>query len=113
MYTRTIYQCEFCKKEFTEEAEALAHEKKHNPVRVSEYEPKESREFNKPVPGKKPEILTGYPQELWVTFPDNKVVRYHSEEQFHHHMDILSGALERANERIKLAEAELQEAKKR
>lgn len=112
MHTRTIYQCEFCKKEFTEEAEALAHEKKHNPVRVSEYEPKESREFDKPVPCEEPEILTGYPQELWVTFPDHKVVRYHSDEQFHHHMDILIKTLERMDARLKLAEAGLQEEKK-
>ncbi len=112
MYTRTIYQCEHCKKEFTIKEDAEAHEKKHNPIRVSEYEPKESRGTDNQVSQKEPKILTGYPEELWVTFPDHKVVRYHSDEQFQHHMDILIEALRKSDERLNKAEARLQEAKK-
>lgn len=108
MYTRTIYQCEFCKKEFTKEAEALAHEKKHNPVRVSEFEPKETRSPASFVPEPKKEIMKGYPPSLWVTFPDGKTVKYHSDEKFHDQMDIVVDALRETDRQLKEANRKAQ-----
>lgn len=105
MYTRTIYQCEFCKKEFTEEAEALAHEKKHNPVRVSEYKPIEQKHSKfQPVPAKEKEIAKGYPSNLWVTFPDGNTVEYHSDEKLHDQIGILVDALKKTDRQLKEAE---------
>lgn len=108
MYIKTIYQCEYCKKEFTAVKDAEAHEKKHNPVRVSEYKPIEQKHSKfDPVLERKKEIAKGYPPTLWVTFPDGKTVEYHSDEKLHDQTGILVDALKETDRQLKEAERKI------